>query len=186
MKKLLFLLAIPAVLVSCQNDDDGISAEDPLAFMAVGNYWKLAFNSFGGSDTLTLTITEENDNVFTVTITTSNSSNTENWFVNDGYLKTYPAGGSMEDAKSLFKSGGNVGDTWVNPRTTTPGATTTYEIVEIDASETTPSGTYNNLQKQTLTFSDAINTQTNYWSPSVGQVKQTGAVTLTLVETNVQ
>ena len=189
MKRLIVILAIPVLFSACQNEEnnnDNNVAENPLTFMAVGNYWIMEFTSFGSTQSITLTMTAESDNVFTVEVNTPTETTTEYWYVQNGYLKSYPEGGSMADAKSLFKSGGNVGDSWTNPRSTTPGATTNYEIVSISDTATTTSGTYNNLQKQEVTFSDAFNTQYNYWSPSVGQVKQTGVVSGELIETNVQ
>ncbi len=189
MRKLLLFLCVSLILSSCENNDDNgdtITAGTPLTFMEVGNYWKMEMTTFGASDTLTLTLTAVENNVFTVDITTSTDNFTEYWYVYEGFLKVYQDGEDMADAKSIFKSGGNIGDTWTNPRETSAGATTIFEIESITESGTTPSGTYDNLQKLEVTFSDAFNTQYNYWSPSVGQIKQTGFLTMILVETNVQ
>ncbi|MBL0358711.1 MAG: hypothetical protein IPP72_18425 [Chitinophagaceae bacterium] len=163
---LLLLLAVS----SCKKDDAPSNTNTSIPYLKIGNKW--IYNITGGFTSYTTTtneITAVNNGVYTLATKFDTDPGANAYLYGDnGYLNWYDEGQSKGANQKVLKYNNlNVGNTWTR---ITASETYTHECLSVNESVTVPAGTFI-CKKIKVTFANAFNEQTTYWSDDFGQVK---------------
>ena len=183
---LLFSLIISLLISSCKKEDvEPISLSEfqnaTFPFLNVGNKWSYYYDSFFDSGTLIMEVGSVLNNKYKVSFSYNDASPSyQYWYADGQYLKT--STDANPTGKPIFKFNPSLNDSWQHPGSS--NNTIFYKVVKLNDTIATSLDTYYDCVKIEVTFSDAFNTQYNYWSKQYGEVYQDGVLSLDLFEKN--
>jgi hypothetical protein len=155
-------------------------------FLKVANYWRYNITTLSGSDVLKVQInSKSSQGVYAVSLTyeSDNSTSTEYWFEDNGYLMVYEAGEKIYQADPIYMnpSSSKVGYGWTG--LTSSGSTFIYKISDLSA--TASSTAFGSLSCMQIDVSNGVfSSQSNYWNANKGQVSIDGLQTMDAIESN--
>jgi len=155
-------------------------------FMKVGNYWRYDVSTLTGTDVLKVQINSKtSQGVYNVSLTyeSDNSTSTEYWFEDNGYLMVYESGETILKADPIYMapSAAKAGYGWTG--LTSSGSSFIYKIADLNA--TASSTAFGSLSCMQIDVSDGLfSSQSNYWNATKGQVSIDGLLSMDAIQSN--